>query len=78
MDYRLLRLDDEGLVDRVMTINLRDDELALAWGRMLGCGCAVEVWRGADCLATLVPQAGYYGNLPEAEVQQSNRDDLGD
>lgn len=64
MDYRLLRIDSDGLTDSVLTINLPDDDLALAWGRMLGCGCAVQVWRGEICLAILTPAPGYYGTVP--------------
>lgn len=64
MDYRLLRIDGHGLIDQTLTISLSDDDIAMAWGRMLGCGCTVQVWRGPTCVATILPGPGYYGSIP--------------
>ena len=65
MEYRLLRTDPVGSIDNALTMTLPNDDLALAWGRLLGCGYSVQVWRGDTCLATLDPAAGYYGSFPE-------------
>lgn len=59
MNYRLVRVDDQGTHGEVLLVTVANDETALAWGRMFSLGTAVEIWCGSRQLSSLASSAGY-------------------
>lgn len=59
VEYKLKRINKAGVVDEVLSINVVNDGLAFAWGRMFSLGDDVEVWRDARQLTTISSSGAY-------------------
>ena len=57
IDYRFFKLNLGGVVDTAEVLRLPDDEAAVTHARLIGNGCAVEVWAGRRKLALIPPTA---------------------